>query len=412
MSTEDGWRDKLDISGHVLFIVLVAFAYISMFTLHMDLFTTSEIFALIVLGVIYTIVGIYGERVCQHADSLWAALTYFAIQIPLSMSIFYLSSGLAWLVMLPLVGEGVELLWERNRVLAGAVLILISITPIIITAPRLIELYQTQTEAKVEDFSNMLLTIAQVTFQYILGVAFVALFTYSAVHEQEARAEAERLAVELAEANSRLREYAVQSEELATIKERNRLAREIHDSLGHYLTVVNVQIAAARTVIDDDRPRALDALDKAQKLAQEGLAEIRRSVAALRASPMEGRPLPEAVEALAEESRAAGINIELDVSGAPRPLSPQTALALYRSAQEGMTNVRKHAQVANAEIKLDYGEDGKVRLTINDDGLGSEKVDGGFGLLGVRERVRLLDGEVNIRTAPGQGFVLEVEVSG
>ena len=101
-------------------------------------------------------------------------------------------------------------------------------------------------------------------------MVFVVVFTQIAVREREARAEVERLAAELTEANRKLREYADQVEELATARERNRLAREIHDSLGHYLTVVNVQIEAARAVIDD-RDRALDVLRKAQLLTHEGL---------------------------------------------------------------------------------------------------------------------------------------------
>lgn len=233
----------------------------------------------------------------------------------------------------------------------------------------------------------------------------MVLFTLATVREREGRAE-------LDEVNRQLRQYAAQVEELATVKERNRLAREIHDGLGHYLTAINVQIEAARAVMDGDRPRALDALHKAQTLTQEGLAEVRRSVAALRASPTESRPLPEAVAVLVEECRAAGIATELVVNGEARPLPPQAELTLYRAAQEGLTNVRKHAHVSSASVRLDYRGDGSVRLTVQDDGVGSDEASGGFGLLGVRERVQLLGGKVDIRTAPGQGFTLEVEVPG
>jgi signal transduction histidine kinase len=206
----------------------------------------------------------------------------------------------------------------------------------------------------------------------------------------------------------------VQVEELATAKERNRLAREIHDSLGHYLTVINVQIEAARAVIGNDPPRALDALRKAQSLAQEGLADVRRSVAALRASPTEDRPLPEALAALAAENRASGLLTELAVTGAPRPLPPQTELTLYRAMQEGLTNIRKHARAARVDITLDYGDNERVRLVVHDNGVGDspDGRPGGYGLLGVRERTHLLGGEVRIRSAEGQGFTLEVELPG
>src|SRR5512140_1806651 len=97
-----------------------------------------------------------------------------------------------------------------------------------------------------------------------IAVMFVAFFSRLTLAEQRAREEVERLAAELAEANRKLRNYAVQAEELATTKERNRLAREIHDTLGHYLTVINVQLSAAQAVMETDHQRAADALGKAQ----------------------------------------------------------------------------------------------------------------------------------------------------
>jgi signal transduction histidine kinase len=243
----------------------------------------------------------------------------------------------------------------------------------------------------------------------IAGIVFVVVFTRIAVNERAARSEVERLAAELSDANRKLREYATQVEELATVRERNRLAREIHDSLGHYLTVVNVQIEAARAVIDD-RDRSLDVLRKAQHLTQEGLAEVRLSVAALRSTTADDRPISETLKALVDECRAAGIGAELRISGEPRDLPSQVELTLYRAAQEGLTNVRKHSHASNAMLALDYGDEKAVRLRIEDDGVGGDVTDGGFGLLGVRERAQLLGGQVRVRALDGRGFSLEVEL--
>jgi signal transduction histidine kinase len=176
------------------------------------------------------------------------------------------------------------------------------------------------------------------------------------VRERHARAE-------LDEAHRTLSEYAVQVEDLATIQERNRLAREIHDSLGHHLTVIHVQLEAARTLFESQPVLALDALGKAQALTQEGLAEVRGSVAALRASPLEGRSLPDALVSIMDRCHRAGLLTELVVTGAPRSLSLQVKQALFRAAQEGLTNVRKHAQANRAEVTLDYGDE-VVRLTV------------------------------------------------
>ena len=100
------------------------------------------------------------------------------------------------------------------------------------------------------------------------------------------------------------------------------------------------------------------------------------------------------------------------MAGAPRPLAPAVELAVYRAAQEALTNVRKHAQASRADLTLDYRNDGWVQLTVRDNGLGATRPGDGFGLLGLSERVQLLGGRVATQTAAGQGFTLEVEVPG
>jgi signal transduction histidine kinase len=318
-------------------------------------------------------------------------ITYFAVQLLLGITIIQLTrGGLIWMLLLPLAGQSAILLPRRWVPAFCALLVSIVVVPI--------------------GWSGSWVAAGVLGVIFLAAVIFVVVSTQIAVNEQKARGEVERLAAELGEANRRLREYAVQAEELATAKERNRLAREIHDSLGHYLTVINVQIEAARTVMETDRPSALDALRKAQSLAKEGLADVRRSIAALRATPTDTRPLPEAVAALVEENRAAGISTELTIMGEPRPLTPQTDLTLYRAAQEGLTNVRRHAQASRASLTIDYRDERIMRLLLQDDGVGSNETGGGFGLLGVLERAQLLGGGSRITTAPGEGFTLEVEI--
>jgi signal transduction histidine kinase len=223
----------------------------------------------------------------------------------------------------------------------------------------------------------------------------------------------QRLACELSDANGKLREYAVQAEELAVTRERNRLAREIHDTLGHYLTVVNVQIEAARVMLDRDPDKVRDSLQKAQLLTQEGLQDIRRSVSSLRASPLDNKNLVEALRQAVEAVRASGLAAELELIGECRTLSRPAELTLYRAAQEGLTNVQKHAQAASVRLVLDFSDATRTRLTVTDDGVGSvEKTGHGFGLLGLRERAHLVGGALKIRTASSAGFALEVEVPG
>jgi signal transduction histidine kinase len=254
------------------------------------------------------------------------------------------------------------------------------------------------------------------TLPFLMGFAFVVLYVLAGERERAARTEVERLAEELQKANRQLREYAAQAKELATVEERNRLAREIHDGLGHYLTGINMQIQAGRAVLDLNRDVALDALDKAQSLAQEGLSEVRRSVAALRASPLDNQSLSQAIESLVNECRAAGIATGYTVRGLTAPdgetcdLPPQIELTLYRAAQEAMTNMRKYAQASSAEVVLDYQDPDHIRLTVSDAGVGTDDPSGGYGLVGIRERVQMLGGTMRIESAPGEGFALEVDV--
>lgn len=240
----------------------------------------------------------------------------------------------------------------------------------------------------------------------LAAAAFAAVLTKLVVREQRARAA-------LAVAHTQLREYAVQAERLAAAQERNRVARDIHDGLGHSLTVVQMQIKAARAVLAARPERADEVLAKAQDQAEEALREVRRSVGALR-ERQPAIPLPEALRTLAAETSAAGVPTAVGVTGDARPLLAEAEESLFRAAQEGLTNVRKHAGATRAELVLDYSRPANVRLEVRDDGAGST-ADGqpaGFGLLGVRERAALLGGRMSLESTPGHGSTLSVEVPG
>jgi signal transduction histidine kinase len=238
------------------------------------------------------------------------------------------------------------------------------------------------------------------------AAAFTAVVTELLGREQRARAE-------LARANDALRGYAAQAEELATTQERNRLARDIHDGLGHHLTVVQMQVQAARAVLSSDPGRADAVLAKAQQQSTEALAEVRRSVSTLR-EPRTRPPLGDALKGLAAETSAAGVPTDLEVTGIVRELPRDAEESLFRAAQEGLTNVRKHAAARRARLVLDYRDGGTVRLDVCDDGRGTAGTGhgSGFGLLGVRERASRVGGSVDVESAPGQGTTLRVAVPG
>jgi signal transduction histidine kinase len=262
------------------------------------------------------------------------------------------------------------------------------------------------------------------TLSIIPAFAFVVLITKIAVRATEARKKAERLSLELEEANRQLRAQSDRMAEIAMIQERNRLARDIHDGLGHYLTTICVQLEAAEALQTDEPGRALDSVVKARGLAREALVEVRRSVGSLKADEV-SRSLvdrlrdlaasvddstadrPEAPEAPGAPAR---LSVRLEILGAPRPLAPEAEVALFRAAQEGLTNVRKHAAAHRATVILDYREPARVVVQVGDDGRGCARAEGGQGLVGLRERFALLGGEVRAQNGPGGGFRLEAAI--
>jgi signal transduction histidine kinase len=388
MSKKPWWQRKFDSSDWAIF-VLVGVAYLAIFAIYGNDLSLLVKVLLVVAGVVYIVLSLWGADYVGASGRLRLKVGYFLIQLSLASAIFYFGLGAAWLLLLPLSAQTVYMFSRRGILVANGLIFLASLLVIYL-------------------LSGSWSALVQSGVAFIAAMVFVVIFTRITVKELNARQEVERLAAELRQANQKLRAYAVQVEELATLQERNRLAREIHDGLGHYLTALNMQIKAAQAVLDQDTPRVQSALSKAQALAQDALADVRRSVAALRGEPLLNRPLPDALAALLDECRGAGLVVELTVQGEYRPLLPQADFTLYRAAQEALTNVRKHSLASRVDVTLEY-HPAEAILTIADNGVGAAQIDDvGFGLYGLRERLTLLGGSINVVTAPGQGFRLEV----
>ena len=246
------------------------------------------------------------------------------------------------------------------------------------------------------------------TFGFVIGMCAMAV---EAVRRRE---RAENLFAELETAHAELKRYAEQARELAISEERNRVAREIHDSLGHYLTVVNVQLEAAGKLLDRDPEKAREAVARAKTSASETLTEVRRSVRALKPLAVEKRTGPGALAALAREFGGTGVAVSFEVVGQEHALSSEVELLLYRTLQEGLTNALKYSGGSRVEAKLAFEPSG-VRLTVADNGRGSsgnvQKHSGtGFGIVGLGERASALGGRISAADADGGGFMLEVEL--
>jgi signal transduction histidine kinase len=175
---------------------------------------------------------------------------------------------------------------------------------------------------------------------------------------------------------------------------------------------VHMQLRAAQAVMDKDPQHSLEIMQTAQNVTQEALADIRRSVGALRLTAGETMPLTDEIKKMLQGYELIGIETALELMGKPRPLDPKSHLTLYRAVQEGLSNINKHASASNVTIRLDYSDQQIVRLVIKDDGKGADQFEGGFGLMGLRERALLLEGEFNVMSTPGKGFTLEIGVPG
>ncbi|MEV0175303.1 sensor histidine kinase [Streptomyces sp. NPDC050803] len=227
----------------------------------------------------------------------------------------------------------------------------------------------------------------------VLAVAMAAV----AVGEQRARREAEK--------------YAARVAELSAAAERNRVARDIHDSLGHHLTAMSVQLEMAAEFRALDPDAAQRALGEARRSVSLALGDVRRSVRALRDEAARRPVLADELAGLARGDGAAGPRIVVEVSGDESGYGTAELTALHRAAQEGVTNARRHAGASRVTVTLRLAEDG-ARLVVADDGCGfaPQEVAGGFGLAGMRERVQLVAGRVDVDSGRGAGTRVVVTV--
>ncbi|NEU76936.1 sensor histidine kinase [Hassallia byssoidea VB512170] len=245
--------------------------------------------------------------------------------------------------------------------------------------------------------NNFLIIISQMINDiglYLAGSTFVILFSFVVIAEQKTRQRAEVLAKEV--------------ESLAATLERTRIAREIHDSLGHYLTTLDVQLELAQKLYQRDYIQAAKSLDIAKELTSQCLSEVRRSVQTLRNGNFN---LNLALNTLVEQvGQNQSFVIHLNVKLPQLPI--QASHQLYCIVQEGLTNIQKHACASVVSLNGYQTSEGII-LELIDDGEGFDlsAPASGFGLRGMQERVQILGGELKIKSSPGKGTQIQVIIS-
>lgn len=242
------------------------------------------------------------------------------------------------------------------------------------------------------------------TLVFGLGIFFVLQLTNKILVERQMRQK-------LANANQQLQQYSQKIEELATVQERNRIAREIHDSLGHALTSLNIQMQTAVKLWDREPVQARSFLSQAQQLGRTAMQEVRKSISTLREDAEEEQSLETKIENLVDDFRkGTGLAICTNINRCGSVSQP-VAKTIYRIVQEALTNVFKYAQATEVQIQLKTTLEW-VYLTIQDNGKGfdPQRKSSGFGLRGMQERVAAVNGEFRLKTSLGQGCRIEVQI--
>ncbi|HAL15918.1 MAG TPA: hypothetical protein DCP32_03945 [Anaerolineaceae bacterium] len=243
----------------------------------------------------------------------------------------------------------------------------------------------------------------------ILGVAFLrtVLFLFignMVANLMKTQVEQHR---RLAEANERLAQYASTLEQLTISRERNRMARELHDVLAHTMSGVAVELEGVRAKLRVDPDYAEVLLGQSLQAVREGLTETRRALQALRATPLEDLGLGLAIRNLGESiAGQAGLQTDFHINNDLRDFPAEVQQCFYRVAQESFTNIAAHSQARNVQVSLMKDGNG-LKLAIRDDGIGFDEnaidLNQKYGLLGMRERVEMIKGELSIVSQPGSG---------
>ncbi|MBK1988647.1 sensor histidine kinase [Sphaerospermopsis aphanizomenoides BCCUSP55] len=245
-----------------------------------------------------------------------------------------------------------------------------------------------------------------------LSLIFVLLLMNAVLSERQSR---EKLAV----ANDKLRQYALKIENQATLEERNRIAREIHDSLGHSLTALNLQLETALKLSKSDMPRAMTFLARAKELGSKALQDVRYSVSTMRSPeagispshPLESQSLEQAIGILADDFQRANGILPSCLISLEYPLPTEMSIPIYRIIQESFTNISKYAKASSVQLELTT-TDGGVKLIVQDNGRGFNVTQNttGFGLQSMRYRTLGLGGEFTINSAQDAGCQIIVDI--
>jgi signal transduction histidine kinase len=244
-------------------------------------------------------------------------------------------------------------------------------------------------------------------------IAILALYEILNAYEREQLQQADRITSrKLEEANQQLTAYAQQAVELGTMRERERISRDIHDSTGSTFSRITYIARVGISHLGTNEAEVRNTLLQVIQEADAGIDDVRRAVRNLPDANILQRSLPELIQDEVEKAKLTGLDARLEPTGDPYVLPPHVTSQLWRIVQESFTNVRRHAQATAVIVYLDYRSHKALTVTIEDDGQGCEllTMPAGFGIRSMRERAKQIGGELSIWSRPGHGLQIHVEV--
>lgn len=351
----------------------------------------------------FSLMGLRLPMVKLERKLIYTALEFSLILLPATQHT--LSTRSVFLLCLVLVMRSC-LIFKRSGQLAVLGLSLLSYGTLLLSRPIVPENFLPDKLILMSwdwRLSNILL--------FSLTLVFALLLINALLAERQSREQLEIAHQQLEITNQQLCQYALRIEDQATLQERNRIAREIHDGLGHTLAAQTIQINNTLLFWQSNNDKALTFLKQAKELGAEALLEIRRSLSVLRSNPLQGQSLKSAIEKLLtdfQQTTSIEPSCKIDL---PHTLPTEVNTALYRIVQESLTNICKHAEATSVTVKL-LAHAGMIHLSIEDNGKGFNPTQNttGFGLQGMRERSVALGGQLNLHSQLGTGCCISVSL--
>ncbi|WP_157635649.1 sensor histidine kinase [Nostocoides japonicum] len=376
---------------HIILGLLVGVTAVGILVAGMSVARTAIILACLAgIVVAYAVAGRYGfARPEEPRTVAYLVLAWVLLLLAISVD----TVGISWIMCFVLFPHT----WAMSRVTVA-----IWFTTVVSVALMVIRMWQTDWDPSA--LPGILIgTFLSWALSIILGLFIVRL-----VHEAEARATA------IDELHDTQAQLAAAERDRGVHEERDRLSREIHDTLAQgFTSVVTLSRAVDAALARGDVATARDRLALLEATAADNLSEARLIVAELTPGHLQSRTLVEALDRLVGAvSAESGVRAALDVAGEPVRLPGSTEVVLLRTAQEALSNVRRHARARSARVVVSYADPARVVLTVRDDGIGyaTDAGTGGFGLDGVRSRAADIGGAAEVTSAPGRGTAVRVEV--